>query len=280
MSPPFTDDDTQKKDFRFVLTGFGPFNGVADNPTSILVRELPGFLSKRVNAGVVDTDVDLTSCMEALIIETSAEAVRREIGELRKKLEPFQSAIVLHLGVNVDGKRFHLEQCAYNDADFRVPDEKGFQPSRAPILDTCPWGSTITTSFDVPELVDLLNKSFSSAAFEEVLPISNVSTDPGRFVCNYIYCTSMNTFDCAKTISTTPTTEDENTDVPAAVDAESSSNYETKLPPRVQTLFLHVPPFELIPKEEQLDFVARLMGALVEQKRKSTAKYASTGTMS
>lgn len=241
------------ENFRFVLTGFGPFDGVPENPTSILARELPEFLR---TCGDANPDAAvLAPCTETMIIETSVEAVTREIKALQERLtQPGQSAIVLHLGVDASSERFHLERCAYNDASFRVPDEKGYQPTRAPILDTCPLGSTLTTSFDVPALVDLLNRTVSTTL--EGPPLANPSTDPGRFVCNYIYCTSMDAFQCAKTI-----VDEDQSEVIVAV----AANEETKLP-RVQTLFLHVPPFSVIPKEEQLMFVARLMGALLEQK--------------
>lgn len=242
-------DDNSKHTFRFVVTGFGPFNGVPDNPTSILVKELPAYLQQRTGADMEDPVARLlANCTETMIVETSAHAARQEIALLQKKLEPFASAVVLHLGVDAGGKTFKLESCAYNDATFRVPDEQGYRPNAVPILDTCSVGSTLTTSFDVPALVETMNATLTNGEEEHSLRASP-STDPGRFVCNYIYCTSMNAFACAKTVN--------------GADAATTTTDQ----PRVQSLFLHVPPFEVVPKEQQLVFVTQLMSSLYQQKK-------------
>ena len=254
-------DKREEDTFRFVVTGFGPFNGVPDNPTSLLVKELPANLQKRADNDHADnSDASvarlLANCTETMIVETSAQAARKEISMLQKKLEPFPSAIVLHLGVDAGGKAFKLESCAYNDATFRVPDEQGYRPDKVKILDSCALGSTLTTSFDVPALVETMNSTLTTTTNSEENNASlraNPSNDPGRFVCNYIYCTSMDAFACAKTVNGSET---------------------SKAQPRIQSLFLHVPPFEVVPKEEQLVFVTQLMGALYQQKKAVTAKSA------
>lgn len=247
--------EENNKQFCFIVTGFGPFNGVPDNPTSILVKELPDYLQQS-SSDIPDGDM-LSACTETMIIETSAEAVRQEIESLCQKLEPYPSAIVLHLGVDASSKRFHLEKCAYNDATFRVPDEKGYQPTREPVVETCDLGTTLLTSFDVPSLVAMMNETVSTNL--EGPPLANPSTDPGRFVCNYIYCASMNAFQCAKIEN------GQEEEMPA-------SECDDAPRPRVQSLFLHVPPFEAIPKEEQLIFVTRLMSALYQQKKSENGK--------
>lgn len=247
-----TKNDNKDTTFRFIVTGFGPFNGVPDNPTSILVRELPAYLrQKAADSDEFEKDPItslLADCTETMIVETSAQAARQEIELLQKKLEPYSSAIVLHLGVDAGGKTFKLESCAYNDATFRVPDEQGYRPEKVAILDTCSVGSTLTTSFDVPALVKTMNSTLTTSGNKgedkSSALLASPSTDPGRFVCNYIYCTSMDAFACAKTVNGTQA---------------------TKGLPRVQSLFLHVPPFEAAPKQEQLVFVTQLMRALYQQ---------------
>lgn len=49
-----TPSEKQENDlsFCFVVTGFGPFNGVPDNPTSVLVKKLPGYLQTWSNAAM------------------------------------------------------------------------------------------------------------------------------------------------------------------------------------------------------------------------------------
>ena len=237
----------ESSSFRFVVTGFGPFNGVPDNPTSILARQLEAGLQQWAASSNDPVAYVLAHCTETRIVETSAQAARYQVEDIRQVLEPFQSAIVLHLGVDAGSRTFKLERCAYNDATFRVPDEQGYAPNRVPIVDTCSVGSPLATSLDVPSLVNTMNQTLSSSAND--IPIARPSSDPGRFVCNYIYCSSLHAFECAKTVGETQATG--------------------RAPPRVQCLFLHVPPFARVPEAQQLEFVMQLMSALYRQKKQA-----------
>lgn len=211
---------SSKDNVRIVVTGFGPFDGVPENPTTHLVNKLKNYLAP-----------DLASITETALIETSAQASRSFIHSLlqQKEQNDDKSVILLHLGVNYKGTTFQLERCAYNDASFRVPDEQGFQPKGESILgEAVPVGATLQTQIDVEKLASQLNADVK----KDVL----VSTDPGRFVCNYTYCYSLQTFQES---------------------SSSSSNY--------RCLFLHVPPFSEIPEEDQLAFVERLLELLYER---------------
>lgn len=287
-------EKNDKNNFMFVVTGFGPFQGVADNPTSILARELPAYLQQHCANDTIATL--LAPCTHTVVIETSASAVRQAIQALQDKLSSYQTAIVLHLGVS-GASRFRLESCAYNDATFRVPDEQGYQPRGDRVVDSCAWGSTLTTSLNVASLVDIMNQTVAielpveAQQEEEELPnqdnpnraetddkqeadekdnqqelaLANPSTDPGRFVCNYVYCTSLDAFACAQ-----------------SVNGKTNSSSAESPPPRVQTLFLHVPSFDHIAKEDQLVFVTQLMKVLYQEKMKGAtlhgAAAASTST--
>eukprot|EP00977_Amphora_coffeiformis_P005007 scaffold1060_cov196-Amphora_coffeaeformis.AAC.39 len=251
--------DDNDDSFRFVVTGFGPFNGIPTNPTSILAEELLAHLQQSTQESNDPVLSVLAKCTETKIVETSAQAVRQEMKLMQQELQRYKSVIILHLGVDGSGTRFKLEKCAYNDASFRVPDEQGYRPTATPVVDTCSLGSTLTASFDVPVLVKHMNTTLATTngtepeeanASDQHPPLADVSTDPGRFVCNYIYCSSLDAFACAKTI-----------DDGVASTTEASSS------PRVQSLFLHVPPFSRIPKERQLVFVTQLMSALYQQKK-------------
>lgn len=251
-----TQSKEQKRDFIFFVTGFGKFNGVPENPTSDIVKELPEFLRQKCQDTSLSENVRkalsfLATRTETLLIETSAQAVQNEINVIKNRLQHFQSAIVLHLGVHYQAKRFRLEQCAYNDASFRVPDEKGFQPKNLPILQSCALGSKMTTSFDVPALVKRMNQTLLPASDDDSLPLANQSTDPGRFVCNYIYCASLDAFDCGQSV------------LGKHEDSQSS--------PRTRSLFLHVPPFTAIAPKAQLEFVTQLMLELCHQHDQYTA---------
>jgi len=77
------------------------------------------------------------------------------------------------------------------------------------------------------------------------VPLAVVSTDPGRFVCNYIYCYSLDKFQCSTKVASTETKQQ-----------PSSAN---------RVLFLHVPPFEVCSEPVQLRVVSKLMHAIYEQ---------------
>ena len=214
----------------FIITGFGPFAGVPDNPTSVLIKRLQEQLDNNQNKHMFETH----------ILETSAEYVCEKLSDIYNGLKQSSSKskdiiIILHLGVNYRGKVFHLEQCAYNDATFRVADERGYRPNKELVLQhTHEWGKCLRTTVDVQSLCSILMKEDNA---EEVV----VSTDPGRFVCNYTYCFSLD-----KCNSTNECSGDE----------EKKKHY---------ALFIHVPPFKVIPEERQLDFIHKVMNMIEKQ---------------
>ena len=182
-----------------------------DNPTTVIATKLQDY--------VRGTSLCL---LTTLVIETSAEAAREETDRLKETIAEQNNGnivVVLHLGVNCSGTQFQLEQCAYNEANFSIPDEKGFQPRNEKVIDFC--DPTLTTSLNVDKIqMDLGLDSFV------------VSTDPGRFVCNYTYYCSLSKFQ------------------------ECNDIY---------TLFLHVPPFSVVPEEEQFQLVLHLMDTIRKQ---------------
>jgi pyroglutamyl-peptidase len=159
------------------------------------------------------------------------------------------------LGVNYKGTAFQIERCGYNEADFRVPDERGAQPRKERIVTVSfdgryrELGEALATEFDVPALVAALNvtapvlsSSISRCSDDEQQRfVARESTDPGRFVCNFTYFLSLDR--CQK--------------------HNSSSNGSPRT--RARALFLHVPPFDQIPEPVQLEFIARLLEGLREQ---------------
>mmetsp|Transcript_15667 Transcript_15667/g.15795 ORF Transcript_15667/g.15795 Transcript_15667/m.15795 type:complete len:213 (-) Transcript_15667:282-920(-) len=199
-------EDTQRaetasaKHKQMVLTGFGKFNGVEENPTSLIIKSLEE--KKSLN------QVDLT------IIDVSVEGVTR----FHDCSVANGETITVHLGVNSHGKLFQLEQFAYNNMSFRVADESGFQPVDQAIDNNQPFDCRIQTDFPLQTIVDSLTK--------EGFPVE-ISLDPGRFVCNYVYYTSML----------------------GKMSKSSSKN----------VVFVHVPPVDIIPLEDQIVFVEKLI---------------------
>lgn len=132
-----------------------------------------------------------------------------------------------------------MESCAYNEASFRIPDEKGYQPNNVPILGCdSKVNLVLETLLDVNSLVKQINQTIETdgQVCDSCCKKSIVSTDPGRFVCNYIYCYSLEKLKSSKL-------------------HQSSHNTAH----RTRCLFLHVPPVNVVPQEQQFWFVGRLM---------------------
>jgi pyroglutamyl-peptidase len=284
MSSLAADAAGSSPEVSFIVTGFGPFQDAKVNPTMILARKLVEYLKVKEEAaeqssiGSPTHRVPLSSMTQTLVIETAADAVQQQINALSdqiisKRGETNKMVVLLHLGVNYRGTHFQVESCAYNEADFRIPDERGYQPRNKAIVDAYPVGATLNTLLDVPALVTFLNATGvgSAGKLEEkhnnLRSIANnnnppsvlakSSTDPGRFVCNYVYCYSLDKFQCSHlaAVAAASATNDTAPAAPAAAKTESN----------VRCLFLHVPPFAVVSEEEQLRVVSNLMEALYQQ---------------
>lgn len=233
------------------VTAFGKFNGVANNPTEVrtprrprggrhcrcksarlacslklwrrsqvVLKELPAYL--RANRLPQNVSVDRVK-----LLEVSADGSLEELQEQRQTaiLGAEETRIWLHLGVDSGAKGFKLERSAWNEAAFRVPDERGWQPASQPISER--HGSTSTclrTRLPVRvrnvyrrvgrnSRTPLLPASFAGAHLQRnralTAPGSDpqtsrlcaalrkqgfevaVSDDPGRFVCNWIFFNSL-----------------------------------------------------------------------------------------
>ena len=152
---------------RVAWTGFGKFNGVEENPSATLAERL---------ATLHRDEGDSWEVVE--VSGEAAKAASRNGGD---------AALVIHLGVATDYDTITLERCAYNDATFRVADERGWQPDGEKISAGAPFGAPSPTSLDVEAAA-----ASASAAGHAV----RVSDDAGRFVCNYIYYCSLERHPC------------------------------------------------------------------------------------
>jgi pyroglutamyl-peptidase len=202
------EDGRCSKSVAFIVTGFGPFGNSGENPTTVICNHLMKHLNGTLLACRTTTRV----------IETSAQAARAELDAMDLS-DLAATTVILHLGVNYRGTQFHLEQCAYNDATFRMPDEQGYHPRNVSIVPERPFNTCLKTLLNINAICSNMNHLV-------------VSTDPGRFVCNYTYFYSLN---------------------------------KTQTLHRVHSLFLHVPPFSVIPEEEQLSVVVKLMQCIDQQ---------------
>ncbi len=128
----------------FVVTAFGSFCGVDENPTERLVDWV-----KREHAGAADGEgaqqdhhQHAYSIHSTSVIKVAAEDADSWISNAVKEVcsscsssngLPDEGAaapghhhvVFLHLGVNVGGTRISLETQAFNNATFRCTDERG-----------------------------------------------------------------------------------------------------------------------------------------------------------
>ena len=297
----------------FVITGFGPFDGVSDNPTKTLTNKLA--IAMRENSSSIG-NISNTNSPVVHVFETSAGYVQYKMGEIFAQLRrdaiaaqykeegvddeeeesggnnnddikvtasisTTATTILLHLGVDSNATQFKLEQCAYNDATFRVKDERGYQPNNECIPLPPPaasthgeWGECVKTTLNLVDLCAELERHENSDIIEEEEEEEEeeevgsstvmISTDPGRFVCNYTYYLSLNR--CRFINDEFGRNNNNNS---------SNSNKRTnegdaKMKKQVSfsqhhALFIHVPPFDVIPETKQLDFLRRLMIAIERQ---------------
>jgi pyroglutamyl-peptidase len=149
---------------KVILTGFGSFSGVTNNPTERIIDEL-------------HNEENIAHRYEILKVGV------QDVTELYKSLSQMQNDLLLiHLGVATSQDCIKIECCAYNNMTFRVPDENGYQPQ----------GECIDLNQPLEMMLDS-ELPLEAIALELKAEGHNVclSRDPGRFLCNYIYYNSL-----------------------------------------------------------------------------------------
>jgi pyroglutamyl-peptidase len=215
-------------------TGFGRFHNIAVNPTELLVQKLPAYLLRHP----LSKSCSLTS---AVVFETAAMNTRVLLEHMYDKVDgttrpnfsvsaagtvcrkearppPPPRVVFVHFGLNVAITQFELELQARNEATFSCPDEAGWSPVKCRIDpdSSIPLEHVRCTSLPVRRLVAELR----SSGFDV-----GVSSDAGRFVCNWVYYNSLRLAE----------------------------------PKGACALFVHVPPHASQPLETQLRFFATLV---------------------
>jgi len=211
------------------LTGFGPFGGVQDNPTSIICKRLkeyveegkaPGGVSKALLEEFASAGVQLRG-LDTL--EVSAEACKENVPVIVESLTKQAGASALvHLGVSGVARHICLECRGVNEADFRIPDVRGCQTRGEPVVASAE--PVLYTPLRLPEVLGELRDRGVSC---------EISTDAGRYICNYIFFTSLH----------------------------------AAQPSGIPVLFVHVPPFEVMSCPEQITAVICILLAIARQLR-------------
>lgn len=215
---------TPEANTTFIVTGFGPFQDVNSNPTTKIIEHL------RNNPSSMQSLLPGIKVAKFLILETSAGAVKHDLNNLFEDIKndtTFHKLVILHLGVATMYKNFRLEQNAYNEATFRIPDQRGYAPQKEVVCDDLKLCECLETKLDLNMLKKKMTQG-GDAISDDVI----ISNDPGRFVCNYTYCYSL-------------------------------ANFSSSVLKR-HVLFLHVPPLEVIDQEKQICFILSLMNRIHE----------------
>jgi pyrrolidone-carboxylate peptidase len=157
------------------------------------------------------------------IVDTSAEAVDRFLpelyGELERQPRPL-TVVILHFGVDATSRTFRLERGAKNEASFSCADNAGWRPYRRKIDNRRPLDSYLEDRFPFP--LETLVRELRADPVQ-------ISAYGGTFVSNYTYYRSLQ---YAHQISTSAL--------------------------KIYPLYVHIPPFVSISKEQQIIFSLQL----------------------
>jgi len=148
---------------RVLITGFGPFPGVADNPSSWLVETL----AKQHSAADFKLD--------ARVLPTEWE----NVALIHRLYEAVQPHVMIHFGVSEDLPVFAIERSAHNRVAPRT-DARGATPEGRKIREGGP--PRFDTLFPAAKLAAHLRRRGVAA---------RTSRSAGAYLCNFLYYHSL-----------------------------------------------------------------------------------------
>jgi pyroglutamyl-peptidase len=149
---------------RVLLTGFGPFPGVPENPSGWLAETLAGC------ARAHDWD------LHGVVLPTEWAAVAGLSPRLHAELQPL---VTIHFGVSARSKGLRIERAAHNRADPRS-DARGAKPDSHHIA--ADGAARLETRLPVTTLAARLRDHGHAA---------RASHTCGRYLCNFLYYRSL-----------------------------------------------------------------------------------------
>jgi pyroglutamyl-peptidase len=177
-----------------LITGFLPFLNNDTNPTEIIVKKLASLGYKTL---IIDVNY-----------ESSVKSIKSYV-DADKNIK-----FILSLGLANSRNKVSIEEYAYNEYNRKTPDNAGYIP-KSKIIDS-KFPSKKETRINAEDLVNRLNSLGYNC---------ELSIDPGRYLCNYIYFNNLVNFN------------------------ENS-------------LFVHFPNFK---SKEELDYGVKIVISIVEQ---------------
>jgi pyroglutamyl-peptidase len=204
---------------RITLTGFGVFPGVTENPTELIIKSL-----QEKNSSIASDYHVLKVSVEDVLEYCSSQTL-----PTHEDANDQQPHLIIHLGVNSSIDCMNFERCAYNNMTFRVQDESGYQPENQCINSDIPLDESLQTDFNLDLVLDKMRNTYPC----------NISTNPGRYLCNYIYFQSL--------------TRAQQCGAPKYI------------------LFLHVPSLHVMSLDDQIKFIELSIPLLAEQAQAAAA---------
>uniref|UniRef100_A0A6U9Q021 Pyrrolidone-carboxylate peptidase n=2 Tax=Picocystis salinarum TaxID=88271 RepID=A0A6U9Q021_9CHLO len=165
-----------------VVTGFGPFQQVRENPTQWIVQDVK---EKAMHGNVLAKQGQIVTCAVLDVVAKNATECVDELVNtaIQHAKGTTYVPVLVHFGVDTTREQIHVERRAYNEADFRCPDNQGWQPKRQVIDEQVgDVHQYISTTLPVEELVQACRKKGYHV---------HASDDAGRFVCNWTYFQSL-----------------------------------------------------------------------------------------
>jgi pyroglutamyl-peptidase len=148
---------------RVLITGFGPFPGVTDNPSSWLVEMLA------TQHSAPDFKLD------ARVLPTEWE----NVALIHRLYETVQPHVMIHFGVSEDLPVFAIERSAHNRVSPRT-DARGATPDGRKIREGGP--TRFDTPFPAAKLAAHLRRTGIAA---------RTSRSAGEYLCNFLYYHSL-----------------------------------------------------------------------------------------
>lgn len=149
---------------QIVVTGFQKFGNLLENPSEQLAKQFKNHYILETSGKCVD---------ECLLWKENGE----------------RPILYVHLGVNAEAKEICIEKFGYNCARFNIPDVNGWTANGELIDEEEILDSALQCRVNVGNVVAM--------AKLKNRPVE-VSEDPGRYVCNYLYYNSLRKTACSK----------------------------------------------------------------------------------
>ncbi|KAI1728669.1 pyroglutamyl peptidase domain-containing protein [Ditylenchus destructor] len=162
-----------------VVTGYGSFGSFHRNPAQVTVE----MLAERLNSSSTSPLAKELSAHKMKVITKIVSVDYADAAALSKEVcEKMQAEFVIHVGVHPTIRCINLETTSFRNGNVPLGNCCILCP------DSCsapPPSKVLKTCLDCEKLKDHITRNESAG-----LSI-NISTDPGRFLCAYIYYCSL-----------------------------------------------------------------------------------------